>query len=168
MDPRDYQTWRGSGIAGTVQAFWSAVKAVMYPHGVKKVFITGITPLQLSDMGSGFNIARNISFEPRFATVCGLTTDDVEDTLRLFCKGDEEKVKKHLTELQKYANGYHFSNKESVPKVFNPDTVMWYLDVISLTAYFEPGADYFSAPARGEAERPPLSMLRIPKSPRTS
>jgi len=133
MDPHDYEAWRGSGIAGTMTAFWSAVKAAtMYRHGVRNMFITGISPLLLSDMGGGFNISENISFKPRFATVCGLTTDDVEDTLRLFCKGDEEKVQKHFAELEKYANGYHFSNIKSGPKVFNPYTVMWYLNVISL------------------------------------
>ena len=73
--------------------------------------------------------------------MCGLTKDDVKDTLRLICGGGKEKAEKHLAELQEYANGYHFSNLESVPKVFNPETVMWYLDVIFPTAYFEPGAD---------------------------
>ena len=126
MDPNDYHAWRG-----TLKAFWGAVKAATeYAYGVDKVFITGIAPLLLSGNMSGFNIAENISFDPLFAKVCGLTNDDVVATLELFCKGDEEKVQKHLVELQKYASGYHFCNKESVPKVFNPETVMWYLDVI--------------------------------------
>jgi len=59
----------------------------VHPYCIKKIFITGIAPLLLSDTGGGFNIAQNISFEPQFAAVCGLTTDDVKDTLRLFCKG---------------------------------------------------------------------------------
>ena len=140
MDPHDYEAWRGSGIAGTLKAFWSAVKAATTKrYGVKNVFITGISPLLLGDIGSGFNIASNISFEPGFATVCGMTEDDIVATLRLFCQGDEEKAEKYLAELQKYANGYHFSNIESGHKVFNPGTVMWYLDVIFLkTACFEP------------------------------
>jgi len=137
MDPHDYEAWRGSGIAGTLKAFWSAVKAATTKrYGVKNVFITGISPLLLSDIGSGFNIASNISFKPRFETVCGLTTDDVEDILKLFYKGNEEMVQKHFAELEKYANGYHFSNIKSGHKVFNPGTVMWYLDVIFLNSLF--------------------------------
>jgi len=131
MDPNDYHAWRGSRVAGVLKGFWSAVKAAgTHRYGMRKIFMTGIAPLLLSGNMYGFNIGQNISFEPRFATVCGLTKDDVVATLRLFCKGDEEKVQKHLVELQKYANGYHFCDKESVPKVFNPETVMWYLDVI--------------------------------------
>ena len=133
MDPHDYNAWRGSGIANTVRAFWSKVKsATTDEYCITKVFITGITPLLLSDMYSGFNIAQNISFYPNFATICGLTTDDVVALLKLLYKEDEEMVKEHLAKLQYYTNGYHFSNTKSVPKVFNTDTVMWYLQVMFL------------------------------------
>ena len=75
---------------------------------------------------------KNISFHPHFARVCGLTKDDVMDALRLLFKNDEEKVQEHLAKLEKYTNGYHFSNWGTVPTIFNPDTVMWYLKVIFL------------------------------------
>ena len=134
---------------------------------VPKIFMTGIAPLLLHGEWGGFDISQNISFLPRFATVCGLTKDDVVATLRHFCKGDEEKVQKHLAELQKYANGYHFCNEESVPKVFNPETVMWYLDVIIVKQLvLNPVLISFSTQAKLET-RPPLSMLRIPKPPWT-
>jgi len=59
-------------------------------------------------------------------------------------KEDEEMVKEHLAKLQYYTNGYHFSNTKSVPKVFNTDTVMWYLEVMflkQLVLKVEPSAD---------------------------
>jgi hypothetical protein len=131
MDPHDY-AWRGSGVADSLHAFWSAVKAVTtYQYGIQKAFITGITPLLLNNGYSGFNIAQNISFDSNFASLCGLTTDDVVAALKLLCKGDEKKVEEHLAKLEYYTNGYHFSRTEPVPKVFNPEIVMWYLDVIS-------------------------------------
>jgi hypothetical protein len=145
MDPHDYNAWRGSGIANTVRAFWSTVKsATTDKYRIRKVFITGITPLLLNDGYSGFNIAQNISFLPNFATICGLTTDDVVAILKLLYKEDEEMVKEHLAKLQYYTHGYHFSNTKSVPKVFNTDTVMWYLQVMflkQLVLKVEPSAD---------------------------
>ena len=145
MDPHDYNAWRGSGIANTLRAFWSTVKsATTDDYHIRKVFITGITPLLLSDTYSGFNIAQNISFDPNFASICGLTTDDVVAALKLLFKEDEEMVKEHLAKLQYYTNGYHFSNTKSVPKVFNTDTVMWYLKVMflkQLVLKVEPSAD---------------------------
>ena len=134
---------------------------------VPKIFMTGIAPLLFHGEWCGFGMGQNISFLPRFATVCGLTKDDVVATLRHFCKEDEEKVQKHLAELQKYANGYHFCNEESVPKVFNPEIVMWYFKVVFLKQLvLNPVLISFSTQAKPET-RPPLSMLRIPKSPWT-
>jgi hypothetical protein len=145
MDPYDYYAWRGSGVTNSLKPFWRVVKeATAYDYGIRKVFITGPTPLLLNDFNSDFNIAQDISFDPNFASVCGLTTDDVVAALKLLCKEDEEKVEEHLAKLEYYTNGYHFSSKEPVPKVFNPETVMWYLDVIFLKPFalrVEPGAD---------------------------
>jgi len=138
MDPHDRNAWKGSGVAGALIAFWSAVKAATdNQYGVQKVFLTGISPLLLTHWtGLGFNIAENISFLPHFATVCGLTKHDVLGALRLVFKNDEEKVHEHLAKLEKYTNGYHFSNLKTVPTVFNPETVMWYLEVIFLNSLF--------------------------------
>jgi len=169
MDPHDRNAWKGSGVAGALIAFWSAVKAVTsYRYGVRKVFLTGISPLLLTHWtGVGFNIAENISFHPHFARVCGLTKDDVMDALRLLFKNDEEKVQEHLAKLEKYTNGYHFSNLKTVPTVFNPDTVMWYLKVIFLKQLvLNPVLISFSTQANTEANRQTLSILRIPKSRR--
>ena len=140
----DYHAWEESRVVSDLKRFWNTVEAATRNGSVPKIFVTGIAPLLLHGKWGGFDMGQNISnisFLPRFATVCGLTKDDVVATLRHFCKEDEEKVQKHLTELQKYANGYHFCNEESVPKVFNPETIMWYLDVIIKSACFEPGAD---------------------------
>ena len=133
MDPHDRNAWKGTGVAGALKSFWAAVKAATDDrYGVRKVFLTGISPLLLTHLSAGFNIAQNISFLPHVATVCGLTKHDVLGALRLVFKNDEEKVHEHLAKLEKYANGYHFSNLKNVPTVFNPQTVMWYLQVIYL------------------------------------
>ena len=169
MDPHDYNAWKESGVAGTLKAFWAAVKAATdYQCGVKKVFLTGVAPLLLTDLsGCGFNIATNVSFLPRFAAVCGLTKDDVKDALGLLYGADGEKAQKHLEKLEEYTNGYHFCNKKSVPKVSNPATVMWYLQVIFLKQLvLNPVLSSFSTHNNSEANRQTLSILRILKSPR--
>ena len=173
MDPHDRNAWEGSGVAGALKSFWAAVKAATrYRKGVRKVFLTGISPLLLTHLSAGFNIAENISFDPHFATVCGLTKHDVLGALRLVFKNDkekvqEEKVQEHLAKLEKYTNGYHFCNFETVPTVFNPDTVMWYLKVIFLKQLvLNPVLISFSTQANTEANRQTLSILRIPKSRR--
>jgi hypothetical protein len=130
MDPHDPGSWRGSEAASLLESFWSSVKrCTEYRYGINKAFITGVTPLSLDQYTSGFNIAHNVSFEPKFSTVCGLTRPDVQAALQLIHEDDEEKVKQDLNKLTYYANGYHFCSEQTVPNVFNTNTVLWYFNV---------------------------------------
>ena len=45
---------------------------------VDKIFVTGITPVMLDDLTSGFNISNNMSLEPRYNEILGLTRAEVE------------------------------------------------------------------------------------------
>jgi hypothetical protein len=108
MDPHDPRSWSDTEPFRVLKAFWSTVKAgEKSDYGIKKVYITGVTPLLLSDLISGANDQENISFSPRMATICGLTQSDVLGALKVICNNEEE-VQKHFKELQYYTNGYHF------------------------------------------------------------
>lgn len=50
-----------------------------------RCFITGVTPLLLTENVSGFNVATNISLNPMFPALCGLTKYDVTKALDLVC-----------------------------------------------------------------------------------
>ncbi|KAF8536318.1 hypothetical protein BDD12DRAFT_807873 [Trichophaea hybrida] len=129
MDPTDPLSWSGNKVACDLISFWSAVKYCMtvnHNRGIKKTFITGITPLMLIQNSSCFKFAQNISFDPEFSTMCGLTQSDVLAALKIVYK-DQKKVEQCLHELTSYTNGYHFCGETTVPTVFNPDAVMWYL-----------------------------------------
>ena len=81
------------------------------------------TPL-LNDLVSG----ANISFSPEISTICGLAQSDVLAALRVVCNNEEE-VQKHLRELERHANGYHFCQEQSVDTVFNTQIALSYLEV---------------------------------------
>ena len=128
MNPHNTRLWTGTEAASLLKGFWATVKSkLQLRYGIKKVFMTGVTPLCLADMTSGFNVAMNMSFRPRYSTLCGFTQSDVLEALRLVCQ-DEKKAHDCLEELTYYANGYHFSRKP-VESVFNPQTVLAYLQV---------------------------------------
>jgi hypothetical protein len=109
-------------------AFWSNVKANKSAHGIKKVYITGVTPLFLSDLISGGNDQENISFSSQISTICGLTQSDVLEALRIICNNEEE-VQKHFKELKQHTNGYHFCDERRVDPIFNTQTALSYLQV---------------------------------------
>src|SRR5436305_14182581 len=100
MDPHDPGPWKNSKPFTVLKAFWTNVKAGKSRYGIKKVYITGVTPLLMSDLISGANDQENISLSPRISTICGLTQSDV---LRVICKNEEE-IQKHLRELEYYTN----------------------------------------------------------------
>ncbi len=60
----------GEGLLKTV---FKAVKAAASGRGVDRVFITGVSPVVLSDMTSGYNVGENIYLEPAFNDLCGFT-----------------------------------------------------------------------------------------------
>ena len=89
----------------------------------KFVFITGITKFTQISLFSVLNNLSNISFEPEYAAICGITKEEV---LRDF-KPEISKVAEYedwtydeaVAQLTAYYDGYHFSRRNMVD-VFNP------------------------------------------------
>lgn len=127
--------WDETAAASLLMVFWSCVKAGLR-HGIEKVFITGVAPLYLAGINSGFNVSMNVSFLEKFSGVCGLTQADIRAALEVVCKDKEMaeeqaqiKVEKCLAELTKYAKGFQFCNYREVEPMFNTNTCLGYLEV---------------------------------------
>src|SRR5262249_36184673 len=69
---------------GFVRTFYGTLKAGTGSGAVGRMFITGVSPLLLDDLASGFDIASHISQVPRFNTLAGFTHTDVERALSEF------------------------------------------------------------------------------------
>ena len=111
------------GQGGFVRAFYEVIKE--YSEGMNSVvdrfFATGIAPLTLDSLTSGFNIATNISIDKHFVEMCGFTAEEAKELVRV--AGLEEKV---YEELKKNYDGYRFS-PESGEHTFNVTLLMYYL-----------------------------------------
>lgn len=113
----------------TYKSFFARLKELWTKSKVSwKVFITGIAPLTLSNLASGFNVAENISFRSEFSGVCGLTHKDVEATLDTICPAE---AKMHIGTMKRLFNGYHFARSESVDPVYNTTTCLNFFRVRS-------------------------------------
>ncbi|KAN0086818.1 putative AAA-ATPase domain containing protein [Elaphomyces granulatus] len=110
------------------KSFFSAVKSMlMLPGGIQKVFMTGISPLSLTHVGSGFNVAVNLSFTKRVAALCGLTGNDIEMALKEVCGENSEIYQKHLSIMTKSFNGFYFCRQLGAETVYNSETCLDYL-----------------------------------------
>ena len=56
---------------GVLRDFFATVKAGTASGGLERLFITGVSPVTLDDVTSGFNIGANISFEAAYNRMAG-------------------------------------------------------------------------------------------------
>ena len=105
----------------------------------KFVFITGITKFTQISLFSVLNNLSNISFEPGYAAICGITKEEV---LRDF-KPEINKLAEYegwtfdeaVAQLTAYYDGYHFSRRNMVD-VFNPFSLINALSDSDLKNYW--------------------------------
>ena len=102
-----------------------------------RIFMTGVSPVTMDDLTSGFNIALNISQDPDFNAMLGFSEEDV---LKLYTdfKGTGRyrsgEPADWVKSIKPWYDGYCFS-KSKVGKecVFNSDMVLYHLSALVKT-----------------------------------
>ena len=133
-DNRTGAVWSGAYPAAEIKRIYSISKAELV---FSKFFITGVSPIDLSHVTSGFNIQANVSFDDRLSGLCGLTRDDVRHALSVLplkkaseneaLPPDQSANDKDIDDLANRVNGYHFCGEKTVKTVFNTTTCIQYL-----------------------------------------
>jgi hypothetical protein len=118
--------WEDTDVGHTFKTFWATMKSLGAEGIIRRIFITGISPLSLSNLGSAFNVARNLSFHRDLAGLCGLTYSDLKNALKKIYKNPKT-YNGFLSEMAKFFNGYHFCKDETVETVYNTETCLAYL-----------------------------------------
>jgi hypothetical protein len=96
-----------------------------------RIVLTGVSPVTLDDLTSGFNIAENVSLTKQFNNVLGFTTDEVQKMLHYYIEralipNEEDRM---LKEMEAWYDGYCFSEKclKTGMRIFNSNMVIRYL-----------------------------------------
>ena len=116
------------GKGGFVRSFYEVIKTATYTGTVKKMFITGVTPITLDSLSSGFNIVSNISYKIAFNALAGFTKDEVEYSLEksIFKRCDIEKKEELFMKVKNWYNGYLF-NSEATNRIYNSTLVNYFI-----------------------------------------
>ncbi len=61
--------------------FYSCLKDEGSGVVIKRIFITGVTSIQLDSMTSVFSIAKNLSVRPQFASMFGFTEEELRSLI---------------------------------------------------------------------------------------
>ena len=65
---------------GAFRAFFDAIKAGT-DSAIKRLFVTGVSPVTMDDLTSGFNIGTNYTMHPKFNAMVGFTEQEVRKML---------------------------------------------------------------------------------------
>jgi len=116
------------GKGGFVRSFYEVIKTATYTGTVKKMFITGVTPITLDSLSSGFNIVKHITYREEFNALAGFTQEEVAYSLNesIFKKCQDIDKSKLLEELKTWYNGYLFNSKAD-NRIYNATLVNYFI-----------------------------------------
>ncbi len=112
------------GQNGFVRKFYEAIKVGTQKGVIDRLFVTGISPITLDSLTSGFNIATNITLRPELNEMLGFTKEEVLQILKLI-NIPENDLERVMGEMQDWYNGYKF-NPETNTRVYNSNMVLYF------------------------------------------
>ena len=123
QDLKLFQSIMGKG--GFVRSFYEVLKTATQRGTIDRMFVTGVTPLMLDSLTSGFNIAENISIHAGFNTAMGFTHDETRDLLHPLAMACGMEVDTIMADVTDWYNGYRF-HPDARETVFNSDMVLYF------------------------------------------
>ena len=99
----------------------------------ERIFITGVSPVTLDDVTSGFNIGWHISTKPEFNQMLGFSQEEVRNMFTYYKEMGgipaTSDVEAMIDEIKPWYDNYCFSEDalHTQSKVFNSDMVIYYL-----------------------------------------
>jgi len=88
---------------------------------LKRMFITGVTPMTMFDVTSGFNIGSNISMRPDLNDMIGFNESELDEILNYYKLDIDKNI------LGEWYNNYNFS-EDTEQKVFNTDMILYFIN----------------------------------------
>ena len=112
------------------RAFFDAVKSGT-DGAIKRLFVTGVSPVTMDDLTSGFNIGTNYTMHPKFNAMVGFTEEEVREMLDYY---RQHFPFRHTTDelldiMRPWYDNYCFSVKcLNEPPMYNSDMVLYFVD----------------------------------------
>ena len=122
-----YESFTHGG--GFYRSFFSTLKAgAGHGGGIERLFITGVSPITMDDVTSGFNIGTNITLRRPFNELLGLTAAEVRSVLQTYRDHGvlDQDVDEALSVMREWYDGYRFA-KRAQQDVYNTDMVLYYV-----------------------------------------
>ena len=101
-----------------------------------RIIMLGVSPITLDDLTSGYNIALNMTIDPRFNQMLGFSEEEVRQMIRYY--KEVGAIKPELTEdgiiadIKPWYDNYCFAKSSfgKEPSMFNSDMVCYYMSTL--------------------------------------
>jgi hypothetical protein len=166
----------------SLKTLFKAVKSATSGQGLERVFITGVSPVLMTDITSSYNVAEDIYLDSDFNDLCGFRESELKSLLNKIvkqCKLSKQKEQDALYLMKTFYNGYCF-NQGVQEFVYNPTLVLYFLKFFQKKCQFPSKMldnnlamdrgklSYVSSLLNGESvifnalnENPPLSLFEL-------
>ena len=114
---------------GYLRTFFDTIKSGTY-SSIERVFITGVSPVTLDDLTSGFNIGTNYSLDYGFNEMVGFTEAEVREMLAYYSQHFEfhHTVDELIEIIKPYYDNYCFSEEAyGETTMYNSNMVLYFL-----------------------------------------
>ena len=119
---------------GALKTFYERLKQIATKGTIGRIFITGVTTIQLDSMTSGFSLAKNFTTNARFTTMFGFTERELRNLISQLVdlKQYGKSLDEVLIRMKEWYNGYCL-NPDMQETVFNSSMCLNYLSSIAET-----------------------------------
>ena len=111
----------------------------LYKPNFSHILMMGVSPVTLDDLTSGFNIAMNISMDPRFNMMLGFSETEVRQMIEYYREAgkitaDTDDI---IEQIRPWYDNYCFAKRSygKDPSMFNCDMVIYYLYHLITSGY---------------------------------
>ncbi|KPA08854.1 hypothetical protein MHK_010943, partial [Candidatus Magnetomorum sp. HK-1] len=112
-----------------LKPFFKTLKKGRKEGSIANVFITGVLPITLDDLASGYNIADFLTLHPKFECMLGFTQTEVNQLLDAIYQDydiDPDNRKEVESVIKTHYNGYHFVEPLG-ESLYNSTILMYFL-----------------------------------------
>lgn len=116
-----------------IKTFYAAIKDATQTM-IERTFITGVTSISLDSMTSGFNITKNLTMSPSFASITGFTNEELRKLISEIVDINRygHTIDEIFDRMKVLYDGYRFSPDSKIT-VFNSSMCLYYLSAIAET-----------------------------------
>jgi len=113
---------------GFLRNFFTIIKGLTDNKEIDRLFITGVSPLVMADVTSGFNIGDNISQDLQLSSMVGVSHSEALQMLNyyqsfgVFTKSNDFII----NDFNTWYNGYAFNPK--IEKVYNTTSILYFIN----------------------------------------